>query len=147
MSIRNDTDNKIDDRMTTTRKQKLEKKQLCGRFKRLIKNISHQKTCHWLRKENRKRETVSLSIAAEDNRNNRKCMLYGDRVETINPIISECSKLALKDNMSRHVLVGKVIYWEMYEKFKFDQTNKWYMHNPAFHLENGTHKFLWDFDI
>ena len=42
--IRNDTDNTIDDRMTTTRKQKCGKKQLYGRFKRLIKNISHQKT-------------------------------------------------------------------------------------------------------
>ena len=28
-----------------------------------------------------------------------------------------------------------------------DHTNKWYMHNPAFVLENDTHKLLWDFDI
>ena len=40
-TIRNDTDNTIDDRMTTTRKQKWEEKQLYGRFKRLINNISH----------------------------------------------------------------------------------------------------------
>ena len=40
-AIRNDTDNTIDDRMTTTWKQKWEKKQLYGRFKRLINNISH----------------------------------------------------------------------------------------------------------
>ena len=39
-AIRNDTDNTIDNRMTT-RKQKWEKKQLYGRFKRLINNISH----------------------------------------------------------------------------------------------------------
>ena len=37
-AIRNDTDNTIDDSMTT-RKQKWEKKQLYGRFKRLINNI------------------------------------------------------------------------------------------------------------
>ena len=43
-AIRNDTDNTIDDRMTTSWKQKWEKKQLYGRFKRLINNISHQKT-------------------------------------------------------------------------------------------------------
>ena len=41
-AIRNDTDNTIDERMTT-RKQKWEKKQLYGRFKRPIKNISHRK--------------------------------------------------------------------------------------------------------
>ena len=63
-AIRNDTDNTIDDRMTTTRKQKWEEKQLYGRFKRLINNISHQKTWTWLRKGNLKRETESLLIAA-----------------------------------------------------------------------------------
>ena len=63
----NNTDNTIDERMTTTRKQKWEGKQLYGRFKRLINNISHQKTWTWLRKRNRKKETESLLIAAQDN--------------------------------------------------------------------------------
>ncbi len=35
----------------------------------------------------------------------------------------------------------------MCKKFKFDHTNKWYMHNPAPVLENDMHKLLWDFDI
>ena len=43
-TIRNDTDNTIDNRMTKTRKQKWEEKQLHGRFKRLINNIAHDKT-------------------------------------------------------------------------------------------------------
>ena len=43
-AIRNDTDNTINDRITTTTKQKWEKKQLSGRFKRLINSISYQKT-------------------------------------------------------------------------------------------------------
>ena len=38
-TIRNDTDNTIDKRVTTTRKHKWEGKQLYGRFKRLINNI------------------------------------------------------------------------------------------------------------
>ena len=42
-TVRNDTDNTIDERMTT-RKQKWEGKQLYDRFKRLLNNISHQKT-------------------------------------------------------------------------------------------------------
>ena len=37
--------------------------------------------------------------------------------------------------------------WEMCKKFKFDHTNKWYMHNPAPVQENDTHKLLWDFNI
>ena len=35
----------------------------------------------------------------------------------------------------------------MCNEFKFDNANKWYMHNPAPVLENDTHKLLWDFAI
>ena len=146
--------------MTITRKQKWEGKQLYGRFKRLINNISHDKTWTWLRKGNLKRETESLLMAAQNNairtnhikarmdktQQNSKCRLCGDRHETINHI-SECSKLAQREYKARHDWVGKVIHWEMCKKFKFDHTNKWYMHNPAPVLENATHKLLWDFNI
>ena len=70
----------------------------------------------------------------------------GDRDETINHVISECSKLAQKEYKTRHDWVGKVIHWEMCKKSEFDHTNKWYMHNPASVLENNTHKILWDTD-
>ena len=96
----------IDNRMTITRKQKWEGKQLYGNFKRLINNISHNKTWTWLRKGNIKRETESLLMAAQNNtirtnhikvrigktQQNSKCRLCSDRDETINHIISGCSK-------------------------------------------------------
>ena len=47
----------------------------------------------------------------------------------------------------RHDCVGKVIHGEMYRKFQYDHTNKWYMHNPAPAPENDSHKLLWDFNI
>ena len=160
-TIRNDTDNTMDNRMTITRKQECEGKQHYVRFKRLINNISHDKTLTWLRKGNFKRETESLFIAAQDNdwrtyhmkaiidkiQENSKCRLCSDRDETFNHIISECSKLAQKEYKARHDWVGKVIHWEMWKKFKFYHTNKWYMHNPAPVVENVTYKLLWDFDI
>ena len=77
----------------------------------------------------------------------RKCRLCGDRDETINHIISECSKFAQKEHKTWHDWVGKVIHWEMCRKFKFDHTNKWYMHSPVPVLENNTYGLLWDFDI
>ena len=43
-AIRNNIDNAIDNRMTKTRKQKRKEKQLHGRFKQLMNNISHDKT-------------------------------------------------------------------------------------------------------
>ena len=55
--------------------------------------------------------------------------------------------MAQKDYKNRHNLVDKVIHWETCKKFKFDQTNKWYMYNPASVLDNETHKLLWDIDI
>ena len=124
-------------------------------------NFSHNKTWTWLRKGNFKRETESLLIAAQNNtvrtnhikvridktQQNSKCRLCSDKDETINRIISECSKLVQKEYKTRHDWVGKVIHWKMCKEFKFDDTNKWYMHDPAPVLDNNTHKFLWDFDI
>ena len=43
-ATRHETENTMNNRMTATRKQKWEGKQLYGRFKRLINNISHDKT-------------------------------------------------------------------------------------------------------
>ena len=52
-ATRNDTENTMNNRMTITRKQKWEGKQLYGWFNRLINSISHDKTWTWLRKGNR----------------------------------------------------------------------------------------------
>ena len=70
--------------------------------------------------ENTNRETESLLIAAQNNavrtnhinaridkaQQNSKCRLCGERDETINHIISECSKLAQKEYKTKHNWVG-----------------------------------------
>ena len=123
-AIRNNTDNTIDNRRIIIWKRKWEGKQLYGRFKRLINNISHEKTWTWLRKGNLKREAESLLIVWQDNairikhikaridknQQNSKCRFCGDRDETINHILSECSKLVRKEYKTRHDLVAKVIH-------------------------------------
>ena len=144
----------MDNRMTITRKQKWEGKQLYWRFKPLINNFSRDKTWTGLRKMNFKRETESLLIAAQSKtvrtnhikakidkrQQNSNCRLCSDRDDTINHIISECSKLTQKEYKTRHD-------WKMWKKLKFDHTNEWYMHNTAPVLENYTHQLLGDFDI
>ena len=108
-----------------------------------------------------KRETESVLIAAHNNairtndvkaridkmQRNSRCRLCGNRDETINHIISECSKLAQREYKTRHDWEGKVIHGGLYKKFKFGHTNKWYMYNPESVLENETHKLLWYFEI
>ena len=73
--------------------------------------------------------------------------VLNDTDNTMTNKISECCKLALKEYKTRHDWVGKVIHWDLCKKFKFDHTDKWYMHNPASILEIETHKLLWDFGI
>ena len=92
-------------------------------LKRLTNDISHKKTWTGLRKGNFMRETESLLIAAQNNvlrpiiwkeeeliKQKSRSRLCGNRDETINHIISECSKLAQKEYMTKHDRVGKVIY-------------------------------------
>ena len=55
---------------------------------------------------------------------NSGCRLCGDRDETIDPIISECNKLAQKEYKTRYDWMGKVIHLELCKKLKFDHTNK-----------------------
>ena len=56
-------------------------------------------------------------------------------------------QISAKKNTIRHDWVGKVIYWKLCNKFKFDHNTKWYIHKPESVLENETHKILWDFKI
>ena len=92
-----------------------------------------------LRKENLKRETESILIAAQNDtirtnymkariyklQQNSRYRLCGDRDETVNHTISECRKLTLKEYKTRRDWVGKIIHWDLCKKFKFNHTNKW----------------------
>ena len=142
-ATRNNTDNSGPNRTKMTRKQKWEEQH----FKRLISEFSNEKTWIWPKKGNLKRETELPLIATwnktirtnhiqariDKTKQNCKFRLCGDRDETINHLISECSKLAKKEYKTRN------------DWFWFDYTNEWYLHNPTSVLKNDAYKFLWDF--
>ena len=121
----NNTDKTRINRMQITRKQKWEEKQLYGHFERLVSDISRKKMWTWLKQENLKRETESLQISAQSSmiknnhikarvdkkQQNSRHWLCGDRDETLNHIISKCSKLAQKKYWTRYGWTGKVIHW------------------------------------
>ena len=133
--------------MTITRKRKWELKYLHARFKRLICNISHKKTFLLIPKQNIAIKTKHIKARIDKTQQNSRYRLCADRDETNNRIVSEYSKLAQMAYKTRHDWVGNAIHWELSKKFRFNHTNKWYMHNLASVLENETHKLLRDFDI
>ena len=66
---------------------------------------------------------LTIKARIDQMQENIKCSLCDDREETINLIISECSKITQGEYKTRHDGVRKVIHWEMCKKFKFDYTN------------------------
>ena len=92
--------------------------------------------------QNNAAQTHYMKAKIDKMQQNSKCRLCVNRDKTLNHI-SECRKLAQKQYKTRHEWVGKVIYWELCKKLKFDHTARWYMQKPESVLENETHKILW----
>ncbi len=67
--------------------------------------------------------------------------------ETINHLISECSKMAQKEYKRRHDWEGKMIHWDICRKFSIHVSDKWYNHEPQSVVENETCKILWDLTV
>ena len=67
--------------------------------------------------------------------------------ESIDHIVSGCSKLAQKEYKRRHDNLGKIVHWKLARKCNFEAGDKWYEHEPESVLENEDYKILWDFSI
>ena len=67
--------------------------------------------------------------------------------ESIDNIVSGCSKLAQKENKRRHDNLGKIIHWKLARKCNFEAGDQWYEHEPESVLENEDYKMMWDFSI
>ena len=131
-AIRKDTDNTMDNRMTITRRQKWEEKQLYVHFKRLINHISHEKTRIWLRKANFKKEAESLRIVGQNNtRKTNYIKAIIDKTQQNGNSITirwqrwyhqshnkQMQQIAQKEYKTSHYWVDKVIHWEMCKKLK-----------------------------
>ena len=79
------------------------------------------------------------------NRNRIASAGYVVTDETVNHIITVCSKLAQKKNKTSRDRVGKAIHWELCKSLKFDHTSKWYIRKTESVLENEKQTILWDF--
>ena len=108
-----------------------------------------------------KRETESLIVRAQ-NQSIRTSLVktkieknQGDPLsrvcrkvdESIDHIVSGCSKLAQKEYKSRHDNLEKIVHWKLACKSNFEGGDKWYEHEPESVLENEGYKILKDFSI
>ena len=67
--------------------------------------------------------------------------------ESIDHIVSVCSKLAQKEYKRRHDNLGKIVNLKLARKCNFEARNKCCEHEPESVLENEDYKILWDFSI
>ena len=145
-------------RRAKKRKQNWIHKAMHGRFLRQTEAVAAKETWAWLSRGGIKRETETLILAAQEqairtNQINAKidrtqedclCRMCKQADETVNHLLSECSKMAQREFKRRHDWLGKKIHWEVCLKYGFDVKRKWYEHEPETTMENDISTILWD---
>ena len=58
------------------------------------------------------------------------CRMCGKADESINHLLSECSKMAQKEYKRRHDWIGRKIHWEVCRKYGLNTKDRWYEHEP-----------------
>ena len=136
-------------------------KVLHGQYLRETKEVRSDQCWAWLQNGDLKRETESLILAAQNqsiktnlvkakidkSQGNSLCRVCRKVDQSIDHIVSGCSKLAQKEYKRRHDNVGKIVHWKLAKKCHFEAGDKWYEHEPKSVLENEDYKILWDFSI
>jgi hypothetical protein len=135
---------------------------LAGQYIRDIEKVSNvHNSMQWLKKGYLKKETEGFIVAAQDQalRTNAfkvkiekqggspMCRLCGIKEETVDHLVSSCSKIAQTDYKGRHDKVAANLHWSLCKQFGFERAQKWYEHRAERVLENDEYKLLWDMDI
>ena len=128
---------------------------------RQTKEVRSDQCWAWLQNEDLKRETENVLVAAQSqsikanlvkgkidkSQGDSLCRVSRKVDESIDHIVSGCSKLAQKEYKRRHDNLEKIIHWKLARKCSFEAGDKCYEHEPQSVLENENYKILWDFSI
>ena len=76
-----------------------------------------------------------------------KCRLWKVKEETIDHLVSSCSKIAQSDYKERHDRVASVLHWNLCRKYNLPTADKWWEHKVDKVLQKQDVKILWDFKI
>ena len=143
------------------RLQDWEEKALHSQYLSQTKEVRSEQSWVWLQNGYLKRETKSLIITAQSqsirtnvvkakidkSQKDTLCRLCKKADESIDHVVSGCSKLAQKEYKRRHDNLGKIVHWKLARKCNFEAGDKWYEHEPESVLENEDYKILWNFSI
>ena len=116
-----------------------EKKVLNGQYFRQTKEVRRDQSWAWLQNGDLKRETESLAVAAQNqsirtnlvkakvdkSQGDSLCRVCRKVDESIDHIVSRCSKLAQKEYKRRHDNLGKIAHWKLARKCNFEAGDKW----------------------
>ena len=64
--------------------------------------------------------------------------------ETVNHIVSECSKLAQTEYKIGHDKLAIAVHWCLTKKYGFPVSDQWYHHRAEATVENENVKICWD---
>ena len=136
----------------------MEEKVIHSQYLRQTKEVRNYQCWAWLQNRDLKREAESLIVADQIITNLSKaetdksqgyslCRVCRKVDESINHIVSGCSKLAQKEYKRRYDNLRKIVHWKFVRKCNFEAGDKWYEHEPENFLENEDYKTLWDVSI
>ena len=128
---------------------------------RQTKNVRRDECWAWLQNGDLKRETESFMVVRQNqsirtnlvkaridkSQGDSLCRMCRKVDESINHIVSGCTKLAQKEYKRRHDNLEKIVHWKLARKCNFEAGDKWYENEPEIVLKNEDYKILWDFSI
>ena len=156
-----ETENEFKRKSRQEREANWKEKVMRGQFLRQTEDVTIRGQWLWQQEGSLKRETETLIMAAQEQavrtnlvkakidktQEDSTCRMCGKAEESINHLLSECSKMAQKEYKRRHDWIGRKIHWEVCRKYGLDTKDRWYEHEPQSVCENEEYKILWDFSI
>ena len=111
-------------------------------------------TWNWLKNGYLKKETEGFIMAAQDQairtnaiNSDSKCRLCKVKKETINHLVSSCSKIAQTDYKEWRDKVVSMLHWKLCRTYNLPTAEKWWEHKVDKVLQKEDVKILWDFKM
>ena len=143
----------------TRRMQRWQAKPLHGQYSKRVNEVDVDKkyTHQWVSSTGLKGETEGFILAAQDQslptRNYQanilhtgvdpRCRLCAEKVETIDHIVSGCSKLANTEYKMKHDRLGQYLHWNICNHYDMPTPKHWYEHHRQPVTEGKSATILW----